>query len=125
MACANVSQLLTLFGENSEENIKRIKYSKWKAVTIAKEAKSGDTNEEMPATPSGYQSNQPSYPNVGENLNPSYSEVTTQDNQYSDLYIPQVQPSIAPKKPLPTVNQESEAKIDLNLSEFFLLLNYF
>jgi len=41
LACANVSQLLTLFGENTEENAKRIKYSKWKAVTIAKEVKEG------------------------------------------------------------------------------------
>lgn len=32
---------MTLFGDNSEENAKRIKYCKWKAVTIAKESKAG------------------------------------------------------------------------------------
>ena len=36
MACANVSSLLPLFGDKSEENEKRIKYAKWKAVTISK-----------------------------------------------------------------------------------------
>lgn len=41
LSAAHVSTLLTLFGDNSEENTKRIKYCKWKAVTIAKEAKSG------------------------------------------------------------------------------------
>lgn len=41
LSAAHVSTLLTLFGDNSEENSKRIKYCKWKAVTIAKEAKAG------------------------------------------------------------------------------------
>lgn len=41
LTAANVSTLLVLFGDKSEENAKRIKYCKWKAVTIAKEAKAG------------------------------------------------------------------------------------
>lgn len=81
MACANVSQLLTLFGDNSEENSKRIKYSKWKAVTIAKEAKAGP-----PQPPAAPTNNDNAFSGGYEPYPPNNQN--NEDSDYSNYYQP-------------------------------------
>lgn len=47
VTASNVYQILSVFGVDTEENAKRIKYCKWKAVSTFKEAK----NEPPPPPP--------------------------------------------------------------------------
>lgn len=97
VSASNLYQILSAFGPLSEEHAKLSKYCKWKAVTIAKEAKEGKPANARPTQPSTPPP--PAQP-------PSYEQHQS-DNEgdnNSDNFDPLVQPppassAVAPLEP--------------------------